>query len=136
MRPDAAARAARRSARERHGRRAEALAAWWLRLKGWRIVARRFATPVGELDLVARRGHMLAFVEVKARRVAADALVAVTPQQQGRLVRAAEWFLAGRPELARLDCRFDVIAVVPWRLPRHLADMFRPDPKVSGRGGW
>src|SRR5207342_3532214 len=79
-----------RRAAERGGRRAERLAAWWLRLKGWRILAIRARTPVGEVDLVARRGRVLAFVEVKARATEADAAIALDDWRLRRVARAAE----------------------------------------------
>jgi putative endonuclease len=107
------------------GRRAEAVAVWWFRLHGYRILVRRFATPVGEIDLVVRRGELLAFVEVKRRPTADAALAALTPRQQARIARAAEWFLKGRPWLAHLPCRFDVLALTPWRWPSHVPDAWR-----------
>ena len=108
------------------GRKAETLAAWWLRLKGYRILARGLRLPVGEIDLVARRGGCLAFVEVKRRATLAAALEAVTPHQRRRILRAAETWLAGRPDLAGLDVRFDALLLVPGRRPRHLPDAWRP----------
>lgn len=114
----------RRLRAESFGRGAEWLAAAWLRLKGYRIVARRLRTPVGEIDLIARRGRLLAFIEVKAR-AAGDAEV-LTDRQRGRIARAAEAFAATRPDLAGLDWRFDLILVAgAWRL-RHIADAWRP----------
>jgi putative endonuclease len=107
------------------GRRAEWQAALLLALKGYRIVARNARTPVGEIDLVARRGRIVAFVEVKARpdhSLASDALRA---DQQGRIIRAGEWFLAARPDLGKLDRRYDVILVAPGRWPIHLRDAWR-----------
>ena len=80
----------------RFGRRAESLAAWWLRLKGYRILAREFRVPVGEIDLIARRGTILAFVEVKARKTAEAAPDALQPRQQRRIARAAGAFLRWR----------------------------------------
>ena len=118
----------RRRGRERAGRAAELAAAWALRLHGYRILARRYATPVGEIDLVVSRGRVLAFVEVKRRARLADALEAVLPAQRARIARAAAVFLQRRPELAvRYAARFDVVAVTPWRLPRHVADAWRAD---------
>ena len=108
------------------GRRAERAAAWLLRAKGYSILATRFKTPVGEIDLVASRPGLVVFVEVKARREAAAALEAVLPRQRARIVRAAEQFLRTRPELALMGVRFDVIAWRPWRLPIHLPDAWRP----------
>jgi len=83
-----------RQASEKRGRRAESLAALMLRLKGYAILTRRYRSPVGEIDLVARRGHTLAMVEVKARMTAEDAAFAVTLHQRQRIARAAEHFLA------------------------------------------
>ena len=108
------------------GRRAEGLAAWWLRFKGYRILARGLRLPVGEIDLIARRGRCLAFVEVKRRATLAAALEAVTPRQRRRILRAAEAWLAQRPDLAGLDLRFDALLLVPGRWPRHLPDAWRP----------
>ena len=109
----------------RSGLRAEALAAVLLRLKGYRILARRLKTPAGEIDMVIRRGSSLAIVEVKARGTG-DAVEAILPRQQRRLERAAAHFLGRNPQLAGLDLRFDVVLVAPRRLPRHLADAWRP----------
>jgi putative endonuclease len=115
---------ARRRA-ERYGRAGEALAAIILRLKGYTILARDLRTPVGEIDLIARRGGTLAFVEVKARREASEEVL--TLRQRRRIVRAAEMFLARRPELATLDVRFDVMLIGRHRWPRHLPAAFRAD---------
>ncbi|MBT5898484.1 MAG: YraN family protein [Rhodospirillaceae bacterium] len=110
----------------RAGRRAEMIAAALLRLKGYRILARDYRAGVGELDIVARRGRLLAVIEVKRRRDMATALAAVTARQQRRITRAAQAFLARHIGLADLDLRFDVIAVLPYRLPRHIKDAWRP----------
>lgn len=109
---------------ERGGRRAETLAAWWLRLKGWRILGRRVRTPVGEIDLVARRGRVVAFVEVKARGTAAEAELALDDWRLARVARAAEALI---PRYARPGdvTRIDALFVVPRRLPRHVADVWR-----------
>ena len=109
---------------EKHGRRAETLAAMLLRLKGYSILATRHRTPQGEIDLVAKRGRMLAFVEVKARRETDAALEAVSYGARQRIVRAAGLFLSRRPDLADCALRYDIIAVAGWRL-RHLADAWR-----------
>ena len=108
---------------ERGGRRAERLAAWWLRLKGWRILAVRARTPVGEVDLVARRGRVLAFVEVKARASEDAAAFALDEWRLRRVARAAE---ALAPLYARPgdDIRIDAMFLVPRRLPRHLANVW------------
>lgn len=118
---------ARRREAVRRGHIAEMLCMAWLVLRGYRIVGRRRRTPVGEIDLVARRGRTLAIIEVKARRDRDDALESVSRRQRRRLQRAAEWLIAGRAELAALDIRFDVIAVAPWRLPKHVIGAWRPD---------
>jgi putative endonuclease len=109
---------------ERGGRRAERLAAWWLRLKGWRILAIRARTPVGEVDLVARRGRVIAFIEVKARAGDAEAGIALDEWRLRRVARAAE---ALAPLYARPgdDVRIDAMFVLPRRLPRHLANVWR-----------
>ena len=109
----------------RRGRTAEGLAVLLLRLKGWRILARRYRTPVGEIDIVARRGRMLAFVEVKARDGATAAAEAAARRQRGRIERAARWFLAHRPDGGWSELRFDVVLVAPWRPPLHIAGAWR-----------
>lgn len=115
-----------RRSRYRRGLRAETIAAWLLRLKGYRIVDRRLRTPVGEIDLVARRGAVLAIVEVKARGDSAVAAESVGDRQRRRLERAASWILARQPDPGRLAVRFDVVLVVPRRLPRHLPAAWIP----------
>ena len=119
--------AQRRVAAERSGRRAEMWAAWLLRLKGYRIISRRWRGRTGEIDLVARRGGTLAMVEVKSRGDIAAAASAIDRKGRLRLARAAAEYLAGRPELAGLDVRFDVVLANPARWPRHLANAWRPE---------
>ena len=114
----------KRQKAERGGRRAETLAAWWLRLKGWRIIAIRARTPVGEVDLVARRGRTLAFVEVKARATEDDAGFALDDYRLRRVARAAE-ALAARHARPGDTIRIDAIFVVPGRWPRHVPDVWR-----------
>jgi putative endonuclease len=109
----------------RWGHLAEALCALDLRLRGYRVIARRLRCPLGEIDIVARRGRILAIIEVKARRGGADAAAAIGARQRARISRAAEWLLATRPDLAALDMRFDAMLVSPWRRPRHLRDAWR-----------
>jgi putative endonuclease len=104
----------------RAGRSAEAIAAWCLRLKGYRIVATGFKTPVGEIDLIARRGRTLVFVEVKVRPTKTQAADAITARQQARIARAADWFLKSRPNFAAFQCRFDAVLVVSRHLPTHV----------------
>ncbi|HEV2673701.1 MAG TPA: YraN family protein [Aliidongia sp.] len=112
---------------EKHGHRSETIAAWWLRLKGYRIVARRYRTAAGEIDLIVRRGRVLVFVEVKARADFRSAADAVSPRQRHRIARAAAQFLAARPDLAALDQRFDALLIVRRTWPRHLPDAWRAD---------
>ena len=114
----------------RRGWRGESIAALLLRLKGYRILARRHKTPVGEIDLVARRGRVLAFVEVKVRADSGSGHGAVeeaiTPRQRARIERAAAAFLSRHPGLAGLDARFDAVLVGRSLWPRHIADAWRP----------
>lgn len=118
----------RKQAAERRGRRSEMWAALILMVKGYRILGRRVRTRLGEIDLVARApGGLICFVEVKARPEGLAAAQSVGPQQQARIARAAQLYLAGRPGLARKGVRFDIVTVSPGRLPRHLRDAWRPE---------
>lgn len=110
---------------EWRGRRSETWAAWFLRLKLYRILHQRYKTPVGEIDLIARRGNLLVFVEVKARNDLSEGLMAVTARQQQRISRAASSFLAKHQELRDLSIRFDVIVVQPRAIPHHMVDAWR-----------
>lgn len=92
--------------------------------KGYRIAARRWKTPFGEIDIVARRRRTLVFVEVKARGRAAEAAEAVTERTKRRVIAAAELWLAHHPDDAQRDIRFDVILVAPGRMPRHIVNAF------------
>jgi putative endonuclease len=114
-----------RQAALRRGRRAERRAAWRLRLKGFRILARNLRTPVGEIDLVARRFNLVVFVEVKARDGEAAAAESLGPRQRARIGRAAAYFLSRRPDLAACRVRFDAMLCAPGRLPRHVIDAWR-----------
>ena len=113
----------KRQQAERRGRQAERIAGWWLRLKGWQIVGRRLRTPAGEVDLVARRGAMLAFVEVKARASGADLDLSIDERRLSRVAAAAEMLFY---DLAKPgdDMRIDVILLAPGRAPRHLANVW------------
>jgi len=122
----AGVRQARGAAARKLGRRAEVLAAIWLMAKGYRILGFRLATPLGEIDLLAQRGRVLAVVEVKQRATIEDALDAVTPTQRDRLRRAAAHLSAHRAGLRDLLVRLDLIALAPGRPPRHLPDAW-PD---------
>jgi putative endonuclease len=108
----------------RLGISAESRAAFFLITKAYRIVARRFRTPFGEIDIVARRRNDLVFVEVKARDTLDEAVEAVTDRSQHRIVGAAEFWLARHPQDAQCAIRFDVIVMVPGKLPRHIVNAF------------
>ncbi|MDP1027518.1 YraN family protein [Sphingomonas sp. KR1UV-12] len=111
--------AAARRAAEIAGRRGERLAGWWLRLKGWRILDRRVRTPAGEVDLVARRGNLISFVEVKTRKTAAELDWAIDQRRLARVAAAAEVLMplyAGPGD----DIRVDVILIAPGSRPRHI----------------
>ena len=108
----------------RTGLSAEARAAGYLMAKGYRILAKRFRTPHGEIDLVARRRNVIAFIEVKARASLDEAAYAVTPRQQRRIIDAAQGWLMAHPEHAESDLRFDAMLIAPRRLPRHLLAAF------------
>lgn len=108
----------------RTGLSAESRACAWLIAKGYRILARRYRSGVGEIDVIARRRNLVAFIEVKARSRIDDAAWAVTPQQRLRIIAAADVWIAGHPDHAACDFRFDAILVAPRRLPRHLIAAF------------
>ena len=103
---------------------AESRAAACLIARGYRILARRFRTPHGEIDIVARRRNLIAFVEVKARASLDEAAFAVTPRQQARIIDAANGWLVAHPQHADFELRFDVILIAPRHLPRHLLAAF------------
>src|ERR1700704_2508190 len=108
----------------RTGLSAESRAAAFLMAKGYRILAKRFRTPYGEIDLVARKRNLLAFVEVRARASLDEAAYAVTPRQQARIIDAAQVWLMAHPEHAEFELRFDAMLIAPRRLPRHLLAAF------------
>ncbi|OYW49692.1 MAG: hypothetical protein B7Y36_02120 [Novosphingobium sp. 28-62-57] len=114
-----------RAEAERQGRRGETLALWWLRLRGWRILAQRVKVKVGEVDIVARKGRTVAFVEVKWRRDAALLDEAIDAHRLRRVARAAE-MLAPRYAKAGDDVRIDVILVAPRTWPRRIANAWQP----------
>lgn len=109
---------------EKRGHRAEYWAALYLMLKGYRILALRHRTPLGEIDLIARNKHVIAFVEVKARSTETIAVDAVSYASQNRIRAAADLWLSRRRDAALLSSRFDIIAVLPRRLPKHFIDAF------------
>jgi putative endonuclease len=110
------------------GLSAESRAAAYLMAKGYRILAKRFRTPHGEIDVVAKRRNLIAFVEVKARATLDEAAFAVTPRQQARIIHAAEAWLVAHPQYAEFELRFDAILIAPRRLPRHLLAAFDASP--------
>ena len=111
---------------EWRGRFAEIAAKWLLRLKGYQIEGHRVQTPLGEIDLIARRGRTRVIVEVKLRATHDAGLHAVSLHQQRRLQRAAHLYTAQKMPRSQGDIRFDVITVTPWSWPRHLIDAWRP----------
>jgi len=115
---------AKRSAAFRLGVSAEGRAAWFLAAKGYRKLAQRWKSPVGEIDLVVKRGQLIAFVEVKARADLEAAPEAVLPRQRRRIIAAAEARLAAHPEHAGYDMRFDAVLVAPGRMPQHIQAAF------------
>ena len=116
----------KRRAAYRHGHVAEAAALLLLVAKGFRPLARRYKTPLGEIDLIMKRGRTIAFVEVKARALQRDALESVGLQSERRIADAADLWLAKHPAASGLNLRYDMVLVQPWRLPRHVPDAFRP----------
>ena len=106
------------------GRRGEAWAALFLRLQFYRVIAMRVKTPVGEIDLIAQRGGVTVFVEVKSRSFSHQEGEALAAVNRRRIVRAAKLWLTRRPELANTDMRFDVIFLAPFAWPRHLKNAF------------
>ena len=113
-----------REAAERRGRSAETVACWFLRLHGWHILARRARVPGGEVDVVARRRKVVAFVEVKARATSEAATLAIDPWRLRRVVAAAER-LAARYMRPGDDVRIDAIFIIPFRWPQHLTNIWQ-----------
>ena len=108
----------------RRGRMSEYVAAAFLMLKGYRILALRHRTRLGEIDIIARKGDLAVFVEVKARRGEAAAIDAVSIAAQKRIRAASDLWLARQADQARLSLRYDIVAIMPGRLPRHFIDTF------------
>lgn len=108
----------------RRGHRGEFLASLALMAKGYRIVARRYRTKLGEIDLIARRGDLVLIVEVKARPTIVEAMEAVARSSERRIEGAADLWLARQPDHGRLSLRFDLVAVLPWRWPVHVENVF------------
>lgn len=108
----------------RLGFRGELLASLALMAKGYRIVARRYRTKLGEIDLIARRGDVIAIVEVKARPTLAQAMDAVGREAAWRIEGAADMWLSRQRDHSRLSIRFDLVAILPWRWPVHVENVF------------
>jgi putative endonuclease len=124
LKPPKAAPRPERLAAFKLGLSAESRAAMFLIAKAYRILARRWKTPFGEIDIVARRRHTLVFVEVKARATLEEAVEAVTERSKQRIISAAELWLAHNPRDAAGDIRFDVIVVTPGKTPQHIPNAF------------
>jgi putative endonuclease len=109
---------------ERKGRKGETLAVWWLRLKGYRIIARRFKTRQGEVDIIARKRDVVAMVEVKARATLLEAMDAVDFSTMRRIEAAGDIWLTKQRDYAQLNIRYDLIAILPRKLPVHVESLF------------
>ena len=114
------------------GQGAEWLSMVMLWLKGYRILAHQFKCKSGEIDLIAQKGNMICFVEVKARQTIKDALSAVSYQQKNRIIKAAEWYITKNAQTAaggdvNISYRFDMVAVEPWAWPTHVKDAWQMD---------
>lgn len=114
----------RRIKAEKHGHRAEWLAAWTLRLKGWQICAKRFKTKSGEVDIIARKRDLIIMVEVKARKTLLEAMDAVNATTQRRIESAGDIWLSRQPDFAKLSIRYDLVAVLPRQWPVHVERIF------------
>lgn len=117
----------RGAASRRRGQMAEALAVLYLRCKGYRVIERNWRSRLGEIDILARRGGILALIEVKARSDSGLAGGALMTRQRRRLLRALAHYLKARPDLAALDLRCDVLAMGRFGWPVHICDAWRPD---------
>ncbi|MBB3311609.1 putative endonuclease [Rhizobium sp. BK196] len=108
----------------RRGAAAEYIAAIFLMLKGYRVLAMRYKTKLGEIDIIARKGDLAVFVEVKARSDEMGAIDAVSYASQKRIRAASDFWLARQRDYARLSQRYDIVAILPGKLPRHFPDAF------------
>jgi putative endonuclease len=117
----------KRQLAERRGHKAETVALWLLRLKGYRLLARRFKSHHGEIDLIMRRGKTTAFIEVKARPTHDEAVIAVTNFQSKRISAAAALWMTRDPIAATSFCRFDIVAVNAYLWPQHIENAFFGD---------
>ena len=114
----------KRKRAERLGRYAERFAALALVCKGYRIVALRYKTKLGEIDLIARRNNLVVMVEVKARATVEQAIDSVSDTSRHRINNAADLWLGKQPDAHKLSIRFDIMAITPWRWPSHFEDAF------------
>lgn len=112
-------------AAEVKGRQAEAKAALMLRMKGYRVLEKRYRSPAGEIDLIASKRGLFVFIEVKARKTVEEAFESITQKQRQRIEAAANHWIQNQSS-QEFACRFDVIAVAPGRLPAHMKDAWRP----------
>jgi putative endonuclease len=117
----------KRETAEKRGRNAEVVALWFLRAKGYRLLAKRFKAATGEIDLIMRRGETTAFIEVKARATIDDAVIAVTERQRHRISAAARAWMARDPKASQSFCRFDIVAVPSYLWPTHIENAFEGD---------
>ena len=106
------------------GKRAEWLALIYLLCKGYRSVARRYKCPAGEIDLIVARRNLVVFVEVKFRADRDTAAFSITPKQQSRIIRAAQYWTLKNQRETRQEMRFDVVLLAPWRWPLHIENAF------------
>ena len=102
------------------GLRAEAVAGWYLRLKGYCVLEERWKTPLGEIDLIVRRGRRLAFVEVKLRKTIAAAVDSIHSRNRNRVVRSAKLYLQKHPEYTGWELGFDALVMAPYAWPRYI----------------
>jgi putative endonuclease len=106
------------------GHRAETLAAWFLWLKGYKIMARRFKTKVGEVDIIARKRDLVLMVEVKARPTLIEAMDAISATAMRRIENAGDVWLSQQKDFAYLSIRYDLIAILPYKWPIHVPRIF------------
>ena len=123
-------RTSKRQLAEKKGRRAEKLVVWWLRLHGYGIIAERQKTPKGEIDIIARRGKTLVFIEVKARADFERGIQAISRHQIRRIIAAAQYWLSTDKTTEIFTCRFDIVLVKPYLLIKHIKNAF----DESGQG--
>ena len=119
--------ASSREKAEARGRRAEVAALWAMRLKGYRLLARRFKCKTGEVDLIMRRGATTAFIEVKARANVDEGVIAVLPRQQKRIAAAARQWMTRDEKARNSACRFDIVVVSPYLISQHIKNAFEGD---------